>query len=246
MRSIISRKVLTAAAATGILSLSGGFALAANAHHGTDDGYGTTAAGHAQAPRPADVCGEGLDLGGYVAAAVGDLCAPAEGPGGYGAPAEGPDGYGAPAEGPDGYGEEPTHPPTKPPTKPPTHPPTKPPTKPPTHPPTTPPTHPPTKPPTKPPTHPPTTPPTHPPTTPPTKPPTHPPTHPPTTPPTTHPPTTPPATHPPTVPPTKPGEPHLPDTGSDPALWGAAAISAALIVGGTVVRLRGGRVSRRH
>lgn len=81
MRSIISRKVLTAAAATGILSLSGGFALAANSHAGTGDGPGP---GQVQAPLPADVCGKSMDLGGFVAAAVGDLCAHAEGPGGYG------------------------------------------------------------------------------------------------------------------------------------------------------------------
>ncbi|MFE5982182.1 hypothetical protein ACFQ63_21025 [Streptomyces wedmorensis] len=186
MRSIISRKVLTAAAATGILSLSGGLALAAGSHAGTGDGSGPATAGHAQAPLPPDVCGESMELGGFAAEAVGDLCAHAEDP--------------------DGYGDEPTHPPT---TKPPTHPPT---TKPPTHPPTT-----------KPPTHPPTTkPPTHPPTT---KPPTHPPTHP----------STPPS-----------GPPELPDTGSDAALMGAAAISAALIIGGSVVYLRGGRVTRRH
>ncbi|KOG14737.1 LPXTG cell wall anchor domain-containing protein [Streptomyces viridochromogenes] len=163
MRSIISRKVLTAAAATGILSLSGGFALAAGSHAGTGDGSGP-AAGHAQAPLPPEVCGESMELGGFVAEAVGDLCAHAEDP--------------------DGYGDEPTHPPT---TQPPTHPPT---------------------------THPPTT---QPPTAPPTK---------------------------PTTPPT--GPPELPDTGSDAALMGAAAISAALIIGGSVVYLRGGRVTRRH
>ncbi|WP_368857839.1 LPXTG cell wall anchor domain-containing protein, partial [Streptomyces venezuelae] len=45
---------------------------------------------------------------------------------------------------------------------------------------------------------------------------------------------------------TPPGHPELPDTGSDAALMGAAAISAALIVGGSVVYLRGGRIARRH
>ncbi|MFE2556455.1 chaplin family protein, partial [Streptomyces sp. NPDC059352] len=133
MRSIISRKVLTAAAATGILSLTGGFALAANSHAGTGDSPGPGAAGQVQAPLPADVCGESMELGGFVAAAVGDLCAQAGEP--------------------DGYGDEPgepTHPPTSPPhTEPPTSPPhTEPPTSPPhTEPPTSPPhTEPPTSP----------------------------------------------------------------------------------------------------
>ncbi|MER5735944.1 hypothetical protein ABT117_09735, partial [Streptomyces sp. NPDC002262] len=55
-------------------------------------------------------------------------------------------------------------------------------------------------------------------------------------------------TTPPSTPPHGPDKPELPDTGSDPALWGAAAVSAALIIGGTVVQLRGGRLvrSRRH
>ncbi|MFI9292672.1 hypothetical protein [Streptomyces gardneri] len=200
MRSIISRKTLTAAAAAGVLSLTGGFALAANSHAGTGDSPGPGSAGHVQGPLPADVCGKDGELGELIAAAVGDLCVEAGEPG--------------------GYGDEPTHPPTtQPPT---THPPT-------TQPPTT---HPPT---TQPPT-------THPPTT---QPPT---THPPTTqPPTTHPPTTqPPTTHPPTTQPPTTTPPELPDTGGDSALMGAAAISAALIIGGTVVYLRGGRISRRH
>ncbi|MFD6462912.1 hypothetical protein ACFWFG_33480, partial [Streptomyces roseolus] len=115
MRSIISRKVLTAAAATGLLSLTGGLALAANAHPGTGDTPGP-GNGQAHAPLSPELCA-GLDLGDYVASAVGDLCARAT---------EEPDG---------GYGEEPTHPPTTAPptTQPPT---TAPPT---THPPTTPP-----------------------------------------------------------------------------------------------------------
>ncbi|WP_031013086.1 hypothetical protein [Streptomyces sp. NRRL F-5727] len=263
MRSIISRKVLTAAAATGLLSLTGGFALAANAHPGTGDTPGP-GNGQAHAPLSPELCGVSMDLGDYVASAVGDLCAHA---------AEDPDG---------GYGEEPgepTHPPTKPPH---THPPTQPPH---THPPTTPPGEceegepecEPTTPPT---TQPPTTQPPH------TQPPTTPPGEceegepecEPTTPPTTQPPTTTPpgeceegepecepTTPPgeceepepgqspepgcePTTPTTPPGKPELPDTGSDPALWGAAAVSAALIIGGTVVQLRGGRLvrSRRH
>ncbi|MFB7366548.1 hypothetical protein ACFC05_30555, partial [Streptomyces hydrogenans] len=69
MRSIISRKVLTAAAATGLLSLTGGFALAANAHPGTGDTPGP-GNGQAHAPLSPEVCGAGMDLGGYVAAAV--------------------------------------------------------------------------------------------------------------------------------------------------------------------------------
>ncbi|ALO10730.1 Secreted protein [Streptomyces venezuelae] len=150
MRSIISRKTLTAAAAAGVLSLTGGFALAANSHAGTGDSPGPGSAGHVQGPLPADVCGKDGELGELIAAAVGDLCVEAGEPG--------------------GYGDEPTHPPT-------------------------------------------------------------------TQPPTTHPPTT----QPPTTTP-----PELPDTGGDSALMGAAAISAALIIGGTVVYLRGGRISRRH
>ncbi|MFD9247973.1 hypothetical protein ACFV0D_39860, partial [Streptomyces sp. NPDC059556] len=71
MRSIISRKVLTAAAATGILSLSGGFALAASTHAGTGDGPGPGNAGHVQAPLPADVCGQSMELGGVVGAGGG-------------------------------------------------------------------------------------------------------------------------------------------------------------------------------
>ncbi|MYV67969.1 LPXTG cell wall anchor domain-containing protein, partial [Streptomyces sp. SID2131] len=51
-------------------------------------------------------------------------------------------------------------------------------------------------------------------------------------------------TTPPTKPPTTP--PQLPETGSEPALVGAAAISAALVIGGAVVYVRGGRVARRH
>ncbi|MEU2241632.1 chaplin family protein, partial [Streptomyces sp. NPDC018338] len=104
MRSIISRKVLTAAAATGILSLTGGFALAANSHAGTGDSPGPGTGSQVQAPLPADVCGKSMELGGFVAAAVGDLCAQAGEPGGYG----------------DEPGE-PTHPgePTEPPTTPP-------------------------------------------------------------------------------------------------------------------------------
>ncbi|MBT2439437.1 hypothetical protein J7E93_04725, partial [Streptomyces sp. ISL-36] len=63
----------------------------------------------------------------------------------------------------------------------------------------------------------------------------------------THPPTTHPPTYPPSTPPGGPGgpgKPELPDTGGDPALMGAAAVSAALIIGGTLVSLRAGRVVR--
>ncbi|GHA71748.1 hypothetical protein GCM10010305_12410 [Streptomyces termitum] len=55
--------------------------------------------------------------------------------------------------------------------------------------------------------------------------------------------TTPPVTTPPT------DKPELPHTGTDDtALWAAGAVSAALIVGGAVLQLRGGRLvrSRRH
>ncbi|MFD9031749.1 hypothetical protein ACFVZW_11460 [Streptomyces sp. NPDC059567] len=250
MRSIISRKLFTAAAATGILSLTGGFALAANSGDGPGDSPHPDTGHHLQVPLPANLCGHPVHLEGPAAVAVGDLCAH---PG-----KDEPDGYGDDDghENPDHPGEHPTKPPThsEPPTKPPTTPPTKPPT---THPPTKPPTTHPTKPPTTPPTKPPTTPPTKPPTTPPTKPPTHsePPTKPPTTHPPTKPPTKPPTTHPTkppttTAPPTHPGgpggpgKPELPDTGGDAALMGAAAVSAALLIGGSVVYLRAGRVAR--
>ncbi|MFE7806443.1 hypothetical protein ACFU51_17575 [Streptomyces sp. NPDC057430] len=202
MRSNISRKLITAAATTGILSLTGGLALAANslsnAGHSPDPGAGH----HVQVPVPVppDLCGDHAQFAHVPPSVVAELCGPSH------------------EEEPGGYGDDESTPPTKPPTTPPTKPPT--------------------------------TPPTKPPTTPPTKPPTTPPTKPPTTPPTSTP------SHP--GGPGGPGEshgpdkPHLPDTGGDSVTMGAAAVSAALIIGGTVVYLRAGRVAgagrreRRH
>ncbi|MBT2439438.1 hypothetical protein J7E93_04730, partial [Streptomyces sp. ISL-36] len=55
MRSIISRKLLTAAAATGILSLTGGFAVAANSASGTGDFPAADAGQYVQVPLPANM-----------------------------------------------------------------------------------------------------------------------------------------------------------------------------------------------
>lgn len=175
MRSIINRKLLTAAAATGILSLTGGFALAANSAASTGGTPGPGTGHHHEVPLPASLCGKGMQLGGVAGAAVGDLCAHID-------------------DDPGGYGDGPGHGHPKPPSTPP-----------------------------------PSTPPT-------SAPPTY-------TPPTSTPPTsTPPTSTPPT---SAPPKPELPDTGADTAtLMGAAAVSAALLIGGTVMYLRGGRLVR--
>ncbi|MFC8549305.1 hypothetical protein ACFUMI_17100, partial [Streptomyces sp. NPDC057273] len=142
MRSNISRKLITAAATTGILSLTGGLALAANslsnAGHSPDPGAGH----HVQVPVPVppDLCGDHAQFAHVPPSVVAELCGPSH------------------EEEPGGYGDDESTPPTKPPTTPPTKPPTTPPTKPPTTPPTKPPTTPPTQPPPTPPTGPPTSP----------------------------------------------------------------------------------------
>ncbi|MFE9739840.1 hypothetical protein ACFYMV_17555, partial [Streptomyces sp. NPDC006477] len=102
MRSIITRKLLTAAAATGVLSLTGGFAVAANS---TEDAPGPGAGHHRQVPLSMSLCGDSVQLVDIAAGAVRDHCAQAvDDPDGYG-DGDGPDGYG---DGPDG--ETPDHP----------------------------------------------------------------------------------------------------------------------------------------
>ncbi|MFG3346601.1 LPXTG cell wall anchor domain-containing protein [Streptomyces sp. NPDC048018] len=249
MRSIISRKVLTTAAATGILSLTGGFAATVNSVAATGDSPGPDGAQHRQVPMPGNACGSHGRPGDPVAAAVADICHRAarsavgggeDGPQGHGD--DGPGGYGD--DEPGGYGDEGETPPghTMPPSTPPGH----------TMPPSTPPGH----------TMPPSTPPGHtmPPSTPPGEHPSTPPGHstPPSTPPGEHPgppghPTPPghpggPGGETPSAPgrPSRPGDrPHLPDTGGDSAtLAGAAALGVALLGGGTVLYRRGGRAAR--
>ncbi|MCX4966852.1 hypothetical protein OHA98_18820 [Streptomyces sp. NBC_00654] len=76
MRSIIGKRVLTATAVSGILSLTGGFAVAAK-FEGNSGGTPDPPGGHHQEidGLPEDLCGK-LNLGGIAAQAVGDLCAP--------------------------------------------------------------------------------------------------------------------------------------------------------------------------
>ncbi|MEE1736629.1 hypothetical protein PUR49_08950, partial [Streptomyces sp. BE147] len=77
MRSIIGKRVLTAAAVSGILSLTGGFAVAANFEGNSGGTPESTPGGHHQeiGGLPEDLCGK-LNLGGIAAQAVSDLCAP--------------------------------------------------------------------------------------------------------------------------------------------------------------------------
>ncbi|MEU8621772.1 hypothetical protein, partial [Streptomyces sp. NPDC048623] len=112
MRPIISRKILTTVAATGILSLTGGFGLAINSVAATGDQSGTDPGHHAQLPVPGNVCGDHAGLG-DLGAKVADICREAvesafKGGGNDGAEpgsgsGPGPDGHGD-GHG-DGYGE---------------------------------------------------------------------------------------------------------------------------------------------
>ncbi|MFF9848950.1 hypothetical protein ACF1G9_08970, partial [Streptomyces litmocidini] len=121
MRSIITRKLLTAAAATGVLSLTGGFAVAANS---TGDTPGPST-GHPRAPLSVSLCGDSVKLDDITGEAVRDLCAQAvDDPEGYG---DGPDDETPDHPGenpaPPGHPTEPGHPthpgePTTPPTPP--------------------------------------------------------------------------------------------------------------------------------
>ncbi|MFF7738810.1 MULTISPECIES: chaplin family protein [unclassified Streptomyces] len=122
MRQTLSRGVVAAAAATGILSLCGGAALADTAADGvTTDSPGAASGNTVQAPIdvPVNACGNTVDVIAALNPAFGNSCADeADGPGG---------GYGD-DDGGYGYGDTPpTKPPHTPPTKPPHTPPTKPP-----------------------------------------------------------------------------------------------------------------------
>ncbi|MFG2114161.1 hypothetical protein ACGFRB_16250 [Streptomyces sp. NPDC048718] len=75
MRPTITRKMLTVTAVTGLLTLSGGFALAAGsaapAAVKDTSGHGTLA--QVRLPQPAEVCGSGTQRG-AIAAAVAEIC----------------------------------------------------------------------------------------------------------------------------------------------------------------------------
>ncbi|MFD9932752.1 chaplin [Streptomyces massasporeus] len=121
MRQTLSRGMVAAAAATGILSLCGGTALADTSADGvTKDSPGAASGNTVQAPIdvPVNACGNTVDVIAALNPAFGNSCADkADSHGGYG---DDDGGY--------GYGDTPpTKPPHTPPTKPPHTPPTKPP-----------------------------------------------------------------------------------------------------------------------
>ncbi|MEV0633457.1 chaplin family protein [Streptomyces sp. NPDC050619] len=260
MRQTLSRGMVTAAAATSILSLCGSSALAdADASGAAKGSPGVVSGNSVQVPLevPLNDCGNSVDVIGALNPAFGNSCANESGPHESGSPGvtQGPspsdddsgpdpgygygDGYGEETPGSPSYGdgeETPGYGET------------------------------PDgygetpdgygetpdgygetpggygeTPPTKPPTSPPHT--TPPPTSPPTKPPHTPPTSPPHSPPTSPPHTMPPHTMPP------PGgehgtPPQLPETGSE-AMLAASGVSFALIAGGAVLYRRGRAASRR-
>ncbi|MFF5309492.1 chaplin [Streptomyces massasporeus] len=121
MRQTLSRGMVAAAAATGILSLCGGAALADTAADGvTKDSPGAASGNTVQAPIdvPVNACGNTVDVIAALNPAFGNSCADEAGShGGYG-------------DDDGGYGDDDT-PPTKPPHTPPTKPPHTPPAKPP-------------------------------------------------------------------------------------------------------------------
>ncbi|MES9618947.1 chaplin [Streptomyces tuirus] len=121
MRQTLSRGMVAAAAATGILSLCGGTALADTSADGVTKGSPGAASGNTvQAPIdvPVNACGNTVDVIAALNPAFGNSCADgADSHAGYG---DDDGGY--------GYGDTPpTKPPHTPPTKPPHTPPTKPP-----------------------------------------------------------------------------------------------------------------------
>ncbi|MEV5106268.1 chaplin [Streptomyces massasporeus] len=121
MRQTLSRGMVAAAAATGILSLCGGTALADTSADGVaKDSPGAASGNTVQAPIdvPVNACGNTVDVIAALNPAFGNSCADkADSHRGYG---DDDGGY--------GYGDTPpTKPPHTPPTKPPHTPPTKPP-----------------------------------------------------------------------------------------------------------------------